>query len=239
MKQRDGKSLQFSAASAVRLQGYARRRRHLPPWIRLGTVALIVITVAITAAYRQLSHRSGGGRPFAAASLKGGSDGSKPQPASSLSPSGSMPAVSANLLTRAEAVVSVAPPQQPNGNATGSQAPSTTTHATTKPIQENSVLAPAPSTSAGSSTNGHRPGVRDGSGHRYRVQVGALADRASAEELAERLRVLGYAVRIVGSKPFLVWVGGYLDEPTAGRLVSRLRGQGFDAVLNAEGTPPL
>ncbi len=98
---------------------------------------------------------------------------------------------------------------------------------------------PTPNPSAFSSVNGRPPVVQGGGERRYHVQVGALADKAAAEELAGRVRVLGYAVRVVGAQPFLVWVGGYLDEPTAGRLLLHLRGQGFDAVLNSGGTGPL
>lgn len=240
MMQRDRKPLQVSAVGAVRLQGYARMpRRRLPPWIRLGTMALIVITVAMTAVFRHLSHRSGEGRPFVAASLQDDSAVSTPLSPSSLAPSFSTPKVSTDLSRRAEPAASIVPPTPPSGTATGSQAANTTTHSATKPTKENPVLEPTPKVSAASSVNGLPPVVHVGGGRRYHVQVGALADRAAAEELAGRLRGLGYAVRIVGAKPSLVWVGGYLDEPTAGRLISHLRGQGFDAVLNAEGTHPL
>ena len=238
--QRDRKPLQASAVGAVRLQGYGRMpRRRLSPWIRLSTMALIVIAVAMTAVFRHLSHRSGEGRPFAAASLKDDSNVSTPRLPSSLSSSFSTPVVSTDLSSRAEPAASIVPSTAPYGAATGSQAPNTTTHSTAKPTKENPVLEPTPRISAASSVNGHPPIAHVGGGPRYHVQVGALADRAAAEELAGRLRVLGYAVRIVGAKPFLVWVGGYLDEPTAGRLISHLRGQGFDAILNAEGPHPL
>jgi cell division septation protein DedD len=239
MKQQGGKFIQISSAGSVRLRGYARPRRRVSPWVRLATMALIVITVAIAAVFRHLSHRSGDGQPSAAASLQKGPDGSRPGPASSPSPTLSTPAVSASLLVDAKPAVSVAPPQRPSGNATAGPALNTTPHATTKPLQPKAVPAPSSSPPASSAVNGNPPIVRAAGGRRYHVQVGALADRVGAEELAGRLRILGYAVRIVGAKPFHVWVGGYLDEPTAGRLITNLRGQGFDAVLSSEEGHPL
>jgi cell division protein FtsN len=234
MTQRDSrKPFQFSSAVAVRLQGYARRpRRHYSPWLRFGALALMVFAVAFTMAFRHLSHGSGEGSPLAAAPQKGGAAASKPEPPPSRSASVSTPKVPTSLVTPAEPSASVPPPARPGDLAATSQAPNMATHSVTK-------LVPAPSPSPVSSVNGHPPAVPGAGGRRYHVQVGALADKAAAEELAGRVRVLGYAVRVVGAQPFLVWVGGYLDEPTAGRLLSQLRGQGFDAVLNSGGSGPL
>jgi cell division septation protein DedD len=70
-----------------------------------------------------------------------------------------------------------------------------------------------------------------------RLIDGAFTDKPPADELATRLRALGYAARVAGVQPFVVLVGGYLDEPTAGRLVSNLQARGFDAVMNPANTP--
>jgi cell division protein FtsN len=239
MKQRDRKPFQFSPAVAVRLQGYARRPRRYSPWLRLGAMALIVFAVAFSAVFRHLSHGSGEGSPFAAAPPKDDAAVAQPEPPPSRSTSVSPPEVSTNLLIPTEPSASVAPPTRPEDNAASSQAPDITTHSVAKPPKENSVPVPTPNPSAVSSVHGHPAAVQGSGGRRYHVQVGALADKAAAEELAGRVRVLGYAVRVVGAQPFLVWVGGYLDEPTAGRLLSHLRGQGFDAVLHSGGTGPL
>jgi hypothetical protein len=224
MKPRDRKPFQFSSAVAVRLQGYARRpRRRDSSWLRLGAMALIVFAAAFTAVFRHLSHGSGEGSPFAAA----------PPPSRSTS------VATPKVVTPPEPSASVAPPTRPGDLATNSQAPNITTPSVAKPPKENPTPVPTPNPSPVSTVNGHPPVVQGGGGRRYHVQVGALADKAAAEELAGRVRALGYAVRVVGAQPFLVWVGGYLDEPTAGRLLSHLQGQGFDAVLNSEGTGPL
>ncbi len=240
MTQRDRKPVQFPSAVAVRLQGYGRGpRRRYSLWFRLSTMGLIVFAVAFTAVFRHLSHGSGGGSPFAAAPRKDAAAVSQPEPPPSRSISVAAPQVSTNLVIPAEPLASIAPPTRPADNAAGSQASNITSHSVAKPPKEPSVSVPTPSPSAVSSVNGHAPIVPGNGGRRYHVQVGALADRAAAEELAGRVRALGYAVRVVGAQPFLVWVGGYLDEPTAGRLLTHLRGQGFDAVLTSAGTGPL
>lgn len=66
---------------------------------------------------------------------------------------------------------------------------------------------------------------------RFHVQVGAFMDRPSAEVIVQRLRALGFAVRLVGDRPFLVWVGGYLDRTTAESLRMHLHAVGIDATL--------
>lgn len=119
-------------------------------------------------------------------------------------------------------------PARANATPGGSRGPDPVAHSS-------AAVEPAPSPprpSAASGVSGHPPVVRGDAGGRYHVQVGALTDKAAAEALVRQLRVLGYAVRIVGVQPYLVWVGGYLDAPTAERLISRLRGQGFNAVLS-------
>lgn len=226
----------FSTGAAVRLQGYGRRpRRPSSPWLRLGVMALIVIAVAVTALFRHLSHLAGDGLQLAAAPSKVRPDVSRPTPASAVSTAG----VSANVLMRAEPAAPVAPPAPSIGTTMSGGGPSTTAPAVAKPMNEAPVAGPPVKAAAASGGNGSPPSIPGGGGRRYHVQVGAFADKAAAEELAGRLRVLGYAVKIVGAQPFLVWVGGYLDEPTAGRLLAHLRGQGFDAVLNSGGTHPL
>jgi cell division protein FtsN len=224
----------------VRLQGYARRPgRRYPLWLRLSAIALIVFGVAFTALFRHLSHGSGGGSPFEAAPRRDAAAVSQPEPPPSRSTSVATPQVSTNLVIPAEPLASVAAPTRPEDHTAGSQASNITSHSVAKPPKDTSVSVPTPRPSAVSSVNGHAPIVPGNGGRRYHVQVGALADRAAAEELAGRVRALGYAVRVVGAQPFLVWVGGYLDEPTAGRLLTHLRGQGFDAVLTSAGTGPL
>ena len=237
MKQRGGKSPQVSSVGAVRLQGYARPPRHLSPRIRLGTVALIVIAVAIAAVFRHPSHRSGGGQPSAAASLPYGSAVSQSRPAS-FSPAPSTVTLT-NRSVAGERLASLAPSQQVDGDAIAGQSPQATTHAATKATQARPTVPSTPETSAGSDAMVDTSIVHAGGVRRYHVQVGKSANRATAERLVERLRSLGYAVRIAGTGPFFVWVGGYLDPPTAGRLMGLLRKQGFDAVLNSEkrGTP--
>ena len=124
---------------------------------------------------------------------------------------------------------------RPGGPAGGSQGSEAVARSVTKAIQANDALEPAPipaGAPAASGAGGHPPVVGGGVGGRYHVQVGPPVDKAAAAELARQLRALGYAVKIVGAKPYLVWVGGYLDAPTAERLISRLRGQGFNAVLS-------
>jgi len=66
---------------------------------------------------------------------------------------------------------------------------------------------------------------------RFHVQVGVFTDRPSAEVIVQRLRALGFAVRLVGDRPFLVWVGGYLDRTTAESLRMHLHAVGIDATL--------
>ena len=117
---------------------------------------------------------------------------------------------------------------RPTAGAGGSQGSEAIGRPVTKAIKANAVLQPASSPPGALAASG----VRGDAGGRYHVQVGALPDKTAAVELARQLRALGYAVRIVGAQPYVVWVGGYLDAPTAGRLVSRLRGQGFTAVLS-------
>lgn len=231
MTQRDRKSLQFSSAGAVRLKGYGRRsRQRSAPWLRLGAMALIVLSVAVVMIFRHLPRGAGEGPPLAAA----------PQlnPASAFSTSVAAPNVATDALGGADPAVPVSSSSRPNGNAGGSQASGPVTPPVTKALKASDVSAPTPSPSADSNGNARTPVVQGSAGPRYHVQVGAAADKTGAEELARQLRALGYAVRVVGAQPYLVWVGGYLDEPTAGRLLAQLRGQGFDAALNPQRTPP-
>lgn len=238
MKQRARTRPQFSSAVAVRLEGYGRvSHRRLAPWLRLGAVVLIVVAVAITMVFRHLSRGSEEGTPLTAAPPRGDIAVSTLTPAAPLSPSESNSRISTTLLPGPESTDPVPPPTVPTADATTNEASSPVPPSVTKAIKATRVPAPTPSPSPVSSATGHAAGVHGDTVRRYHVQAGSLPDRAAAEELARRLRALGYAVRILGTHPFLVWVGGYLDEPTAGRLLSNLREQGFDAVLNSE-TPP-
>lgn len=240
MKPADKKPPMSSSGVAVRLQGYGgARRQHASPWRRLGAVVLIGMAVAVTAVFRHLSHGSGEGQPMAATRPTGASEVSKPEPAPAVPTSVSPQAISTDLAVRTESAAPAAAPPRADGSGVSTGASGTTTRPLTKAAKDGVVAGPAPKATAGSSGHGDPPTLYGGSGRRYHVQVGAFADKAPAEELAGRLRGLGYAVRIVGARPFLVRVGGYLDEPTAARLVSHLRGQGFDAVMNPGGTSPL
>ncbi|MFO7892139.1 MAG: SPOR domain-containing protein [Longimicrobiales bacterium] len=68
----------------------------------------------------------------------------------------------------------------------------------------------------------------------FAVQTGAFRYRRSADELIERLRQAGHQPRIVrvpGSDLLRVRVGRFESSDPAGRLVTELRDQGFDAVV--------
>lgn len=63
------------------------------------------------------------------------------------------------------------------------------------------------------------------------MQAGAFGILQEAAALAVRLQSLGYSVTGSNAGPlYRVWVGGYLDEPTAGRLVQELRKAGFEGL---------
>jgi hypothetical protein len=66
---------------------------------------------------------------------------------------------------------------------------------------------------------------------RFHVQAGMFSSHEDAEVLVQRLRSLGYAVSLHEGAPYRVFVGGYFDRPTAGRLAENLRKAGFAAVL--------
>jgi cell division protein FtsN len=67
---------------------------------------------------------------------------------------------------------------------------------------------------------------------RYHVQAGTFSTWQDAEALSLRLKVLGYAVKVTADGSlYRVWVGGYLDQPTAQRLVQNLQKVGFEATL--------
>ncbi len=67
---------------------------------------------------------------------------------------------------------------------------------------------------------------------RFHVQLGSFEERADANVLFVTLRDRGYAAHLVGGPPYVVRVGGYLDEPTAKRLAATLRAAGFEPTLN-------
>ena len=218
----------------VRLQGYpGKPRRRGSPARSLGVVVLIVMAVGVTAVVRHLPRGAGEGKPAAAPA--GGSDVSKPLRMSApLS-------VSAPVVSPAAAVPrqsQASPVSQPgSGGKVGSTgAPSTATRSVTNAPHSTTVTGSTSKVTPGASVTGD-PSILRGGGRRYHVRVGEFADKVPAEELTTRLRALGYAARIAGTQPFLVLVGGYLDQPTASRLVSHLRDQGFDAVMNPAKAP--
>lgn len=245
MKLEDRAPVQFPSAVSVRFKGYGRSpRRPSSPWLRLGAVIFIVLTAAITLVFRHRSQGLGESPPVAAAPEKLGAALSQPKVSQPKPASASSIPVSTARSTVAPVVIAtpaapvatpaLAPARRP-GNPPESQTPSATTRSVTKPAMSTPALDPSPGLPAGANVGAHPSAVQGGGGHRYHVQVGALSNKAAAEELAGRLRGLGYAVRIAGAQPFLVWVGGYLDEATASRLVAQLRVQGFDAILKAGG----
>ncbi|HYM68315.1 MAG TPA: SPOR domain-containing protein [bacterium] len=66
---------------------------------------------------------------------------------------------------------------------------------------------------------------------RFHVQVGTFDVRQDADELAQRLQKRGYSTSVTTDAPYRVWVGGYLDRPTADRLVNALHALGFTATM--------
>jgi hypothetical protein len=67
---------------------------------------------------------------------------------------------------------------------------------------------------------------------RFGVQVRVYQGPTEAEAVARELRRRGYAIHVASGAPGIL-VGGYLDRPTAERLIKRLSGEGFDATLAA------
>jgi len=119
----------------------------------------------------------------------------------------------------------------PTPGAPGPSAPTTTTSPT--PIPPGSPApaetpSPSPPSPAPAPANAVPPSAPP---TRFHVQVGAFDARQNAEALVLRLRALGYAVTLVDGPPYRVWVGGYVDQPTALRLADILGKAGFDAVL--------
>jgi hypothetical protein len=104
-------------------------------------------------------------------------------------------------------------------------------------LSADAAAAPGPGGTAGASGSGvaGTPGAQAGPVRRYHVQVGVFASRDEAAAVSDQLKRLGYASRVAGTGPFVVRVGGYLDEPTAERLLVNVRSRGFSAELNAEG----
>lgn len=66
---------------------------------------------------------------------------------------------------------------------------------------------------------------------RFHIQLGSFAEQAEARALFLALRDRGYAAHLIGGPPYVVWVGGYLDEFTAKRLEATLRIAGFEPTL--------
>jgi cell division septation protein DedD len=235
MKPVDRKRLMPSSGVRVRLQGYPGKPRRRPsPARSFGVVVLIVTAVGVAAVFRHLPRGAGEGKPTAAPAAR--SDVSKPQQRVPASRPASPRAVSPDPAVRTKSTAPAASPPRPDAKVDPTRAPSTTTHAVPKAANSTATAGSAPKAAPGTSVTGD-PLILRGGARRYHVRVGAFADRSPAEELATRLRGLGYAARIEGARPFLVLVGGYLDEPTAGRLVSHLRGQGFDAVMVSSNAP--
>jgi cell division septation protein DedD len=68
----------------------------------------------------------------------------------------------------------------------------------------------------------------------YHVQTGAFNVREYAEDLMHQLRSHDYLATVVDAAtgpPHRVWIAGTFDRPNAERLVSRLRRDGFEAIL--------
>lgn len=68
----------------------------------------------------------------------------------------------------------------------------------------------------------------------YHVQAGAFNVREYADDLVRQLRARGYPAAIVDAPtgpPHRVWIGGILDRTDADRLVNRLQGDGFEAIV--------
>ena len=63
------------------------------------------------------------------------------------------------------------------------------------------------------------------------MQVGTFDVRQDADALAQRLQKHGYSTSVTKDAPYRVWVGGYLDRPTADRLVNALQALGFAATM--------
>ncbi len=231
MRPIDRKRLKPPSGVRVRLQGHPGKPRGRSSRGRsLGVVMLIVAAAGVTAVSRLLPH--GAGESKAPAVPVGGAHVSKPQGRASAPVSGSAPTASPMPAVSAKPA---APSPRPDGNASSAGAPRTATRPVTKAANGTAKTGSASKVAPGASVAGDSLIVNGG--RRYRIRVGEFADRQPAEELKTRLRALGYAARIVGAQPFLVLVGGYLDEPTAGRLVSHLRDQGFDAVMNPANAP--
>lgn len=66
----------------------------------------------------------------------------------------------------------------------------------------------------------------------FSVHVRVNQGPTEAEAVARELRRRGYAIHVGAGAPGMQ-VGGYLDRPTAERLIRRLSGEGFDATLAA------
>jgi len=66
---------------------------------------------------------------------------------------------------------------------------------------------------------------------RFHVQVGSFDVRQDADALAQRLEQHWYSTSVTKDAPYRVWVGGYLDRPTANRLVSALQQIGVTATI--------
>jgi cell division septation protein DedD len=68
----------------------------------------------------------------------------------------------------------------------------------------------------------------------YHVQAGAFNIGAYAHDLIRQLGSHGYPAMVVDAPtgpPHRVWIKGIFDRPDAERLVSRLRKDGFEAIL--------
>lgn len=99
------------------------------------------------------------------------------------------------------------------------------------------VSPSAPSSEAGSpagrSTAGPAAGppALEPASIRFYVEVSVSQDPAQADVVAEDLQRRGYAAHAGSGPASGVRVGGWLDRPTAERLVAQLSAAGFDAAL--------
>ncbi len=63
------------------------------------------------------------------------------------------------------------------------------------------------------------------------MQAGVFDSAQEADALARRLQKDGYSTTISKDAPYRVWVGGYLDRPTAEQLIRNLQQVGFTATM--------
>lgn len=108
-----------------------------------------------------------------------------------------------------------------------------------KPVSR-AAIAAEPTPDAGASTAAPLVPAAPPAGRGYSVQVGALADAASAEQLAVKLRKRGFPVYVApsaepGSKRWRVRVGPVASREKADELATKLAREKFPTWILAEG----